>query len=553
MISAVLFALFGALPAASASTVTTTTIGTTPTTTTTTTTTTTPTTPPTTPSAPTTPSPGHAGYWLVGSDGSVYQRGTTNFGGLSTDSLNAPIVGGAATPSGLGYWMVASDGGIFSFGDANFYGSMGAVKLNQPVVGMAADSATGGYWMVAADGGVFSFNAPFYGSMGAVKLNQPVVGMAPTPDGKGYWLVAADGGIFSFGDAAFYGSTGNIKLNSPIVGMTTDTSTGGYWLVAADGGVFSFNAPFYGSMGGTPLNAPVVGLYAAPQGAGYWMAGSDGGIFTFGSVPFLGAANKPTGAAPIAGIIGTANGLPFPPGATGYDVSQYQCPDYSRSISGLPPAQSNLAIVQVSGGAINESQPPSCFPLEAAWAGPNLSAYIFMDPLPSPAPPEAMAGPAGDCAATDVGCQSYNFGFYWAQHWVAYARADGTNPSLWWLDVETGVGWSGSSQSSNAQVVSGAIAGLRGADVVPGIYSTNLQWSKITGNLVSFPGIYLWIPGGGNTSGGTYSAQSICAGTAGSDYAAFAGGNVTVVQYGFDGNGYTGPPSQYLLDYACNV
>jgi hypothetical protein len=38
-------------------------------------------------------------------------------------SLNAPIVGMAATPDGKGYWEVASDGGVFTFGDAAFFGA----------------------------------------------------------------------------------------------------------------------------------------------------------------------------------------------------------------------------------------------------------------------------------------------------------------------------------------------------------------------------------------------------------------------------------------------
>ncbi len=499
-------------------TTTTTTTTTTPTTTTTTptTTTTTPTTTTTTPTTttttPTAASPSALGYWLIGSDGSVYQRSATNFGGLEGMALNAPIVGGASTRSGLGYWLVGSDGGVFSFGDAQFYGSMGGVKLNQPVVGMAA-----------------------------------------TPDGGGYWLVAADGGIFSFGDAKFYGSTGDIKLNQPIVGMAADPATGGYWLVASDGGIFSFNAPFYGSTGGMTLNAPVVGMVASPQGTGYWLAAQDGGVFTFGSLPFLGAANEPAGAAPIVAMVGTGTGLPFPPGATGFDVSQYQCPAYPQSVSGLPSASSELAIVQVTGGAINQAQPPSCYPLEAQWAGPNMSVYIFMNPLPSPAPPESMSGPAGNCEASDANCESYNFGFYWAEHWVTYARSEGTNPSLWWLDVETGGGWSAQSPQSNSLVIAGAVAGLRAMDVEPGIYSDYFQWSAITDNMVSFPGIFLWSPGGGNPTGGTYSAQSICDGTAGPDYAPFADGNIVVVQYGLSGNGYTGPPSQYLMDYACNL
>jgi hypothetical protein len=44
----------------------------------------------------------------------------------------------AATPDGLGYWLVASDGGIFNYGNAGFAGSMGGTPLNQPVVGMAS-------------------------------------------------------------------------------------------------------------------------------------------------------------------------------------------------------------------------------------------------------------------------------------------------------------------------------------------------------------------------------------------------------------------------------
>jgi hypothetical protein len=43
----------------------------------------------------------------------------------------------ARTPSGKGYWLVASDGGIFNYGDALFYGSTGNITLNKQIVGMA--------------------------------------------------------------------------------------------------------------------------------------------------------------------------------------------------------------------------------------------------------------------------------------------------------------------------------------------------------------------------------------------------------------------------------
>ncbi len=108
----------------------------------------------------------------------------------------------AATRDGGGYWLVASDGGIFNYGDAGFYGSSGSIALNKPIVGMAATPEGKGYWLVASDGGIFSYgDAGFYGSTGSIHLNKPIVGMAPTPDGKGYWLVASDGGIFSYGNA----------------------------------------------------------------------------------------------------------------------------------------------------------------------------------------------------------------------------------------------------------------------------------------------------------------------------------------------------------------
>jgi hypothetical protein len=166
-----------------------------------------------------------------------------------------------------GYWLVASDGGIFNYGGC-FLGSTGALALNEPIVGMAATPTGAGYWLVAADGGIFAFgDAAFHGSTGAIALNQPITGMATTPSGHGYWLVANDGGIFAFGDAPFHGSTGHLTLNQPITGMTTTPSGHGYWLVANDGGIFAFgDATFRGSAGGVALNRPITGMAVARGG-----------------------------------------------------------------------------------------------------------------------------------------------------------------------------------------------------------------------------------------------------------------------------------------------
>ena len=486
---------------------------------------------------------GSPGYWLIGRNGQIFQFGTTNYGDLRNTTLAKPVVGGSATADGLGYWMVASDGGIFAYGDATFRGSTGAIKLNKPIVGMAADPVGGGYWMVGSDGGIFAFGTSFYGSMGGKPLSKPIVGLVPTPTGRGYWMVASDGGIFAFGDAGFYGSTGAIRLNKPVVGMTASHDGRGYWMVGSDGGIFTFgDSGYYGSTGDIQLSRPITGMASSQDGRGYWMVGSDGGIFTFGDSAFLGSAQ--TGGTPsVVAMTATMSGFPFPPGGTGYDVSQYQCSDYNGHVSGLPPAHPQIAIVQVSGGAINQSQPPTCFPAEAAWAGSNMSVYIFMNPLPSPAPQESMTGPGGNCAAGDTSCEGYNFGYNWAQHWVAYAHNDGTHPTLWWLDIETGGGWdqSPAGEQVNSRVIAGAVAGLRAASVIPGIYATNLQWREITGDDVSFPHIPLWVPG----AAGPAQAQQFCT-NPGPDYAPFAGGTTVLVQ-----DSYTNPQPTWDEDYAC--
>ncbi len=236
--------------------------------------------------------PGATGYWLVAKDGGIFAYGDAGFyGSHGGTSLNAPIVGMAATPNGQGYWLVASDGGIFAYGNARFYGSHGGSPLNQPIVGMASTPNGQGYWLVARDGGIFAYgNARFYGSHGGSPLNQPIVGMASTPNGQGYWLVARDGGIFAYGDAGFEGSHGGAPLNAAIVGMAATPNGQGYWLVASDGGIFAYgDAGFEGSHGGAPLNAAIVSMAAAPNGKGYWLMASDGGIFAYGNAGFYGS------------------------------------------------------------------------------------------------------------------------------------------------------------------------------------------------------------------------------------------------------------------------
>ncbi|HEX3564379.1 MAG TPA: hypothetical protein VHU17_03330, partial [Acidimicrobiales bacterium] len=100
----------------------------------------------------------------------------SNFGSL-TGAPGTTIVGMAATPSASGYWLVGSDGTVFAFGDARWLGSAAGQHLNAPIVSMTPTASGQGYWLFAADGGVFSYgDAQFYGSMGGQPLNAPIVG-----------------------------------------------------------------------------------------------------------------------------------------------------------------------------------------------------------------------------------------------------------------------------------------------------------------------------------------------------------------------------------------
>ncbi len=241
----------------------------------------------------------NGGYWTASAAGAISPHaGAPVLGSpaLSGLSLARPIVGMAPTPDGNGYWLVASDGGIFNYGDATFYGSAGAMHLNRPIVGMAATPDGRGYWLVATDGGIFSYgDATFYGSTGAIRLNRSIVGVAATPDGHGYWLVATDGGIFSYGDATFYGSTGAIRLNEPIVGMAPTVDGHGYWLVAADGGIFTFgDAGYYGSTAGTGVSA--LGLVVDPPSLGYGVVTTNGSAALFEPPPPTQGGAQPTSA-----------------------------------------------------------------------------------------------------------------------------------------------------------------------------------------------------------------------------------------------------------------
>ncbi|WP_298344860.1 G1 family glutamic endopeptidase [Ferrimicrobium sp.] len=230
------------------------------------------------------PTPDGGGYWIVTKSGHVYAYGDAKYyGDTYTDGLtglsgskplNAPIVGIAADPSGGGYWLVASDGGVFNFGNAPFLGStytygvtglLGAKPLNAPITAIVSTSSGEGYWLIAKDGGVFDFgNAPFLGSTytygltglsGSKPLNAPIIGAIATPSGNGYYMVGADGGVFDFGDAKFSGST--------------------------------YGLGYTGLSGAHPLPAKASSLMQNPNGSGYYVILGNGQVLAIGGAPAL--------------------------------------------------------------------------------------------------------------------------------------------------------------------------------------------------------------------------------------------------------------------------
>lgn len=426
---------------------------------------------------------------------------------LQQEHLSAPIVAAASARDGKELLLAGADGGLFPVGSAGFFGSLGGTRLSGRISAVAADPATGGYWMAGSDGGVFAFHASYHGTLSGHRLTSPVVAMAATPSGDGYWLASRDGGVFTFGRAGYDGN----------------------------------------AMGRT-AGSPITAFVASVDGQGYWLAGSGGSVFAFGDAPAVGqsASSAALAAAalppfdPSAHRVASSDVSAYPAGATGVDISSYQCGQ-------IPPGRTAIAVVQVTSGAI-DNPPNPCYVQEAAWAGPQLSAYIYMDGLPRPAPASSLTGPAGNCELINAACESFNYGYNWARHWVAYSRSVGVYPALWWLDVERYSGWKDT--VSNDLVISGAFSGLRSMGVQGGVYSTRTQWEQITGGLV-IPGVEVWTAGAGNQSGPGYSADSYCADPG---RYTFAGGTLKMVQFGYQGpfpGSFSGPTDPYDLDLAC--
>jgi hypothetical protein len=246
----------------------------------------------------------------------------------------------------------------------------------------------------------------------------------------------------------------------------------------------------------------------------------------------------------------------YPGGVTGYDVSWPQCISRTSAQTKPLPTGPTYAIVGVNNGTIGTLN--SCFAAEAAWAGTNLSVYIIVGPAPGGKPvPYESTGPDASCASTSSECEGYDWGYNYAETDIAFAKAQGANPKVWWVDVETAEGWptSASFQPVNAAIIEGALAAIKRAGDIGGIYCTWYQWGEITGSYLLAGQTPLWVAGALNLSDGYYSAQSYCqralaAGdpsTLRSGPIGFAGGVPWLVQYGYANYA----PTHIDVDYSC--
>jgi hypothetical protein len=280
------------------------------------------------------------------------------------------------------------------------------------------------------------------------------------------------------------------------------------------------------------------------------------GTYTSTGYFYVSLVASPTPGPPPPAPPPTAGPSSYPAGATGYDVSWPQCTSRTSAQTKPLPAAPTYAIVGVNNGTIGTLN--TCFAAEAAWAGTNLSVYIIVGPAPGgKAVPYESTGPEASCASTSSECEGYDWGYNYAETDIAFVKAQGADPKVWWVDVETAEGWPTSApfQPVNAAIIQGALAAIKAAGDIGGIYCTWYQWGEITGSYIPAAQTPLWVAGALSLSNGYYSAQSYCqralsAGdpsTLRSGPIGFAGGVPWIVQYGY--SAYA--PTRLDVDYSC--
>jgi hypothetical protein len=219
--------------------------------------------------------------------------------------------------------------------------------------------------------------------------------------------------------------------------------------------------------------------------------------------------------------------LAYTSGSTGYDISYPQCggayPTGAFGIigvdAGYPFAHYNPCLNDQVGRTPNAGLylNTGYDPIYTQVDGKHSTAECVTQSA-------SVAGNAAQRAAWGAGCSE-------ASRSIAYATSQGvTNPSSWWLDVETANSWSSTDLTLNQYTLQGVVDTLlRQSPAAVGIYSTRYQWKTITGGLPISGAVADWVATGASTA---KRARSYCD-------AGFTGAKVWFVQYlrsGFDTN-----------------
>ena len=177
---------------------------------------------------------------------------------------------------------------------------------------------------------------------------------------------------------------------------------------------------------------------------------------------------------------------PYPAGATGYDVSWPQCRhqvfDQDQAVAGRPVVRHSrcqrrddqrLQQLLCGRGGLGRHR---TFPFTSSCSRPRAAhrRRTRRQALKRPVPPPAVSARATTGATTTPKSD------------IAFVQSRRPNPRIWWLDVETAEGWPTSPmfQPVNAAIVQGALAAIKEAGDVGGIYCTWYQWGQITGSYV---------------------------------------------------------------------
>lgn len=234
--------------------------------------------------------PSSAGYWGVGSDGGVVNRGGAGFYGSFPglgQGIAADFVAMSATATGRGYNLIRNVAGfgaaVYAFGDAQWLGN-GSLTVGA-VAGIRTNPnplAGPGYWIFDSQGHVDAFGScQYYGGIATSGISA----LIPLPNGNGYWLVSQTGSVFNFNVPGISSFTPAFNLVS---GDPAPDGQGFYMSDAIGNAYCTGSAKYNGGIGVNPA-AFVTGLCRTQDGGGYLMVDFNGDVYTVGDATYAGA------------------------------------------------------------------------------------------------------------------------------------------------------------------------------------------------------------------------------------------------------------------------